>query len=436
MHVKVYIVGIKSFFKELYSIKSIGMTIHDVMERYPSPMNSGVSVNVNSAMQLSTVYACIRDKAESIGQLPVELYKRQKSGLNEGVTKGRYHRIFTQRPNDFMTMQDFVEIIESNLEARGNFYAYVVRNDIGDVMEILPFRHQQNVAVNMDVNGNVYYTYTTNDGKPKISMSGDDIMHIKLNSFDGIKGLSPIAYNARAIGLGISQEKHLSKMMENGAMPSGILETDHYFKDSTAPDRIRSEFKEKYQGVDKTGEVIFLENGLKYNSLTLSPADTELILQRQYSREEICGIFRVPPHRIGASTGVKKEDVEQANKDYYINKLMPIVRKIETALNELTPSGFYVKLNERGFIRGDLKSQVDAYGELFKLTAISINELRAGADFHPIENGEYHAIDTNNITLGTLDQVGELQTEQREIARLGSQQNNGNNPVEDSNDDN
>lgn len=411
--------GLKSFIQDLYSVKNIGIGANDLFRSFPSRRVAGVNVNPDSAMQLSTVYACIRDKAESIGQLPVRLYKKSKH-LDEEIVKGRYFKIFTQRPNDFMTLQDFIETIETCLESYGRFFGYVVRNDIGDVMEILPFRYQQNVTVNMDQNGNVYFVYTTNDGKPSISMSGEDIMHIKLNSLDGFTGLSPISCNGRAIGLGISQEDHLTNTMAKGTMPSGVLQTDAAFKDPKAAERIRQEFKEKYQGVDKNGEVIFLEQGLKYNPLSLSPADTELILQRQYSREEICGIFRVPPHRIGASTGAKKEDIEQANKDYYINKLMPIVRKIESAFNELTPDNFFIKLDERGFIRGDLKSQVDAYGALFKLTAISINELRAGADFQPVEHGEYHAIDTNNITLGRLDQVEELQAENREIARQGA----------------
>lgn len=430
-----FTVGFKSFVQSIYSVKSI--SANNLFSSYPSRRVAGVTVNVDSAMQLSTVYACIRDKAESIGQLPVKLFKRTKN-LDEEIKRGRLHRIFTQRPNDFMTTQDFVETVETNLEARGVFYAYINFNDNGDVMEILPFRFQQNVHVNMDDNGNIYYIYTTNDGKPNIAASGKNIMRIGLNSFDGFTHLSPIACNARAIGLGMAQEDHLTNTMAKGTMPSGVLQTDAAFKDPKAAERIRKEFKEKYQGVDKNGEVIFLEQGLKYNPLSLSPADTELILQRQYSREEICGIFRVPPHRIGASTGAKKEDIEQANKDYYINKLMPIVRKIESAFNELTPDNFYIKFDERGFIRGDLKSQVDAYGELFKLTAISINELRAGADFQPIENGELHAIDTNNITLGNLDQVEELQAENREIARAGmNNQNNSdeNKPVEENSDE-
>lgn len=425
----------------MYDVKNIGISANDLYSNFPSRRVGGVTVNTSSAIRLATVYSCVRDKAESIGQLPLKLYKKNKSGIDEEITKGRNHEIFTKKPNDFMTMQDFVETTESNLELRGNFYAYLVRNDLNEVMEILPFRFQQNVTANMDINGNVYYVYTTNDGKPKISMSGGDILHIKLNSLDGISGLSPISCNERAIGLGIAQENHLVDMMEKGTMPSGVLQTDAVFKDNGSAERIRQEFKDKYQGVDKSGEVIFLEQGLKYNPLTLSPADTELILQRQYSREEICGIFRVPPHRIGASTGAKKEDIEQANKDYYINKLMPIVLKIESALNGTTPNNFFVKMDESAFIRGDLESQIKAYGELFKLTAISINELRSGgANLPPIKDGEYHAIDTNNITLGDLSQVGELQAQNRELALMGAQRSNQQTeqtekPIEDNNDE-
>ena len=123
--------SLKSLFKGLYSVKSVGMSIDSIMERYPSRRSAGVATDVNSAMQLSTVYACIRDKAESIGQLPVKLHKKSKR-FDEEIAKGRYHRIFTQRPNDFMTMQDFIETIETNLEARERKekgLAYAIPND-------------------------------------------------------------------------------------------------------------------------------------------------------------------------------------------------------------------------------------------------------------------------------------------------------------------
>jgi len=409
-------VGLKSFFSDLYGFDKKSISANDVFNMLSGRSIAGQQVNPHTSMQHSTVYACIRDKAESCGQLPAKLMRKSANGFDV-VDGGREWRIFTQKPNSFMSMQDVIEMYISCLELYGNFYAYIVKNDRGSVSEIIPFRFQQNVQVNMDANGNVYYTYTTNDGKPKIAMDGDEIMHIKLNTLDGFTGLSPISCGGSAIALGMSQEQHLSSMLEKGAMPSGVLQSDLTFKDSNSVDRIRNQFKERYQGMSKTGEVIFLDQGLKYNPLTISPADTELLEERKYSKVDICSIFRVPPHRIGADIG-SGADTKASNQDYYINVLMPLVIKFEFALNVLLPQNLKVKLDERGFIRGDFGARVTALGEQFKLGAISIDEMRVDTGWQPIDGGDVHAIDTNNITLGKLTDVPELQ----EQARLAQQQ--------------
>ena len=101
---------------------------------------------------------------------------------------------------------------------------------------------------------------------------------------------------------------------------------------------------------------------------------------------------------------------------------MPLVVKLEFALNKILPANLKVKLDERGFIRGDFGSTVTALGEQFKLGAISINEMRKDTGWQPIDGGDVHAIDTNNITLGTLTDVPRLQEEARQNSQI--QENN------------
>ncbi len=415
---------------EFYGFKSFSFG-GIAFENFGSSKSAGVNVTPLAAIQHAAVYACIRDKAESIGQLPIKLYRKGKNGIDVEIKSGRTWRTFTQRPNDFMTMQDLLESYVTSQELYGNYYMLDVKNDLNSTMEILPFRYQTNVGVNMDQNGNVYYTYTSNNGRSGTSFAGGDVVHVKLNSLDGIKGLSAISCNARAIGLAISQDDHLSDVMESGAMPTGVLETDKGFseKDAHAIERIRQEFDQNYTSKGSNKKTIFLEQGLKYNALTMTPADSELILQRKYSREEICGIFRVPPHRIGATESKGAGDVEQSNKDYYINKLMPLVKKFEAALNQMLSDGFYVKVDERGFTSGDFESLVKAATDLFKMGHISIDESRIMVGMPPLgseKGGDYHAMDTNNITLGRLTDVERLQAAQRErenLAALQSQTN-------------
>ena len=391
------------------------MSIDSVFSRFSSfgRESAGVNVSISSAVQHSTVFACIRDKAESVGQLPVLLYRRKNDGTKEQVHKGREHRLLTRKPNDFMTWQNFIEMYMSCRESRGNFYAYIERNDRGSIMSLIPLRHQANCRAEMDQNGNVYYNYVTNDNKPKMVFAGNELIHIKIFSLDGLNGMSPISYNADAIGMGIGQERHLSSLLKNGAMPKGLLETDLIFQDRSKAAQLREEFDERYAGTDNAGKSVLLENGVKFRPLTISPADSELLMSRQYTKKDICSIFRVPPRRVGADSSTDKSDIEQENKDYYVNHLMPAVVALENAINDELPDNLSIKIDERGFVRGDFASLVEAFGGAFTKTAISMNEFREGIGFQPKEGGEVHALETNNITLGRLEDLEKIQAEMR-----------------------
>ena len=91
--------------------------------------------------------------------------------------------------------------------------------------------------------------------------------------------------------------------------------------------------------------------------------------------------------------------------------------------------GFYVKVDERGFTSGDFESLVKAATDLFKMGHISIDESRIMVGIPPLgseKGGDYHAMDTNNITLGRLTDVERLQAEQRERENVTSLQSQTN----------
>lgn len=372
----------------------------------------GVKVTPESALGHDTVFACVRDKSESIGQLPIKLRRTRSDGKVEIVTSGLEYKKFTLKPNDYQTMQEFVEMGVASLELKGAFYCYINRNRYGNIAEILPFRYQSSVVPSYDSAGRVYYTYTTNDGRPEMVFSNRDLLVIRNFTLDGITPCSAIYHGARAIGVSIAQEEYLSKLMENGAMPQGILSTDQQFKDVKAIERIKAQWSE-YSGAKGAGKTPLLENGLKYQAMSISPADSELIQQRGFSREQICGMLRVPPRRIGVSVSGSKRDVEQENKDYYQNALIPIVRKFENALNLVLPDTLSVRFDERGFLRGDFETCAKAAHEIIKSGMGSINEGREIVDLEAVEGGDVHAIDTNNLTFGLLTDIPRLQEEQR-----------------------
>jgi hypothetical protein len=87
---------------------------------------TGKRVSSQKAMRLTAVFGCIRVLAESMGMLPCNLYK-VTGNSKQKATSERLHKLLTMKPNDYMTPQEFWELVIVCLCLRGNFYAYKVK---------------------------------------------------------------------------------------------------------------------------------------------------------------------------------------------------------------------------------------------------------------------------------------------------------------------
>lgn len=384
---------------------------------------AGVDVNYTTAMQHQDVYTCVRIKAEAVGQLPINLYRVQDT-IKYKINSGREHKIFTQQPNSYQTWQEFMEMYVTAMELRGNFYAEIKRNRFGSVYEIIPFKNQMGVSVNMDARGQVYYTYVTNDAKSGQSMrtyQNNQILHIKMNSVNGFMGMSPISHTAKSIASAISGEEHANSLFKNGARPSGVLSTEQSFgDDEEAVERLRKQWHDMHSGADNTGKTAVLEYGMEYTPITMSAVDAQLIEQRKLSREQIASIFRVPIHMLNAASSMKYNTIEQNNTGFFRDALMPLITKLENNVNQLLPSNHVIKLDEKQFVRGDRKSQVTNITAEIKSGLCSINEGRVELGREPVDGGDVFAVATNNLTFSTWDKLEEVQNQ------MG---NTGNQPV-------
>lgn len=365
----------------------------------------------HKALALEAVYTCIRDKAETVGRLPVLLYDNTNPNQVGRVNDGRLHRIFTQRPVDFLTMQNFMEFMTASYELYGAFYAYKRMNDRGNIMEIIPFRFQQNVKPQMDVNGRVFYTYTTNDGKPAMSFGLDELFIVTQFSLDGYQPISPIQWNAKLLLGTESTEDTWKNLQENGITSQFALKTDKSVNDDAVV-RLKKDWK-TFRGAPGVANIPILEDGLDVKSLQLSPKDVELLGSREFSVNRICRIFRVPTERIGMpKSGSTNQTFLDIDEFYMRNGIEPILVKYENAVN-LMLRGLgvrrFVRVNRKAFYNGSPARMVEAVSNEIKMGLATVNEGRQDLGRDPIEGGDVFAIDTNNLTFGRWDQLDSLQ---------------------------
>lgn len=380
-------------------------------------------VGYDNALNVETFYTCVRDKSETIGQLPLKLYQYSRGKGRKPIEQGRAHRIFTQRPCAYMSMQLFLEMAVASYEINGAFYALVERNDRGSIMGFTPFKNQRAVKPNMDVNGNVYFTYVTNDGTPVFAGGVEDIFMVNMFSLDGYTPESPIIRQARLLGIADAQDETYKKTTEDGITAQMALSTDGLFSDTNAQERLREDMK-KARGPNGKSHIPIFEQGLKPISLKLSPKESELLSHKKFTTDRICAMTRVPLHRVGA-LDMKSLDVEKLDESYMRAGLNTILTKVENEFNRFAPDDYRVEFNRKQFYAGSPHLLVEAVEREVKGGLASVNEGRVDLGREPIEGGDIFAIDNNNVTYGQWPEVKEIQ--ERLYGRANQQRDDMNN---------
>ncbi|MDD4711470.1 MAG: phage portal protein, partial [Eubacteriales bacterium] len=248
---------------------------------------AGKPVTARTAIQVSTVYACVRVIAETVASLPLHLHEETGAG-SQKAAKHSLYRLLHDEPNPEMTSFVFRETLLSHMLLWGNAYCQIVRNGRGQIIALYPLLPDR-MEVDRDKNGSLVYVYTTTDGK-RTSVHPVNILHIPGMGFDGIVGYSPVAMEKNAIGLGMAAEEYGSRFFSNGATPSGVLTHPNTVKNPAA---LRQSWNAAYGGNANAGRVAILEEGLKFERISMPNNEAQFLETRKFQVSEICRIFRV-----------------------------------------------------------------------------------------------------------------------------------------------
>lgn len=358
---------------------------------------SGQRVTTTSALQQLVVFNCVRVLAESIGMLPCRLFKQE--GKNRlPATAHRLYPLLTMAPNGYMTAQEFWELLVTCLCLRGNFYAYKVKA-LGNVVELLPISPDR-VQPKLKDDWSVEYNVTFNSGQETLSQ--DEIWHVRLFTLDGLIGLNPIAYARQALGLGQAMDAHAAKLFTNGAVASGVLSTTEQLTDA-AFDRLKTQFQGEHMGVANAYKPMILEMGLDWKPISLNAQDTQFIESKRLTNDQICGLYRVPPHLVANMEKMTLNNVEQLGMSFVNYSLVPYLTRIEHRiqvglLSEKDRLIHYAKFNAGALMRGDLKGRYDSYGKGIQWGILSPNDCRELEDLNPREGGDIYLTPMNMTT--------------------------------------
>ena len=141
------------------------------------------------ALQISTVYACARLLAGTVSSLPLMVFKEDSRG-NRKVDRGsRLWTILHDQPNAVMTASDFWQAIILQWALRGNAYAQIRRDSVGDVISLWPLSSDQMTVFSDKATGRLVYQYVRDS--ETYDLTPDQVLHIK-DIGTGILGFSKL----------------------------------------------------------------------------------------------------------------------------------------------------------------------------------------------------------------------------------------------------
>jgi len=356
---------------------------------------AGVSVSVEQAMRVAAVYACVKIIAETIAATPLHLYKNRPEGGKDRANTHPLSVIFGGVANDENTTQELLEYILASLLLRGTAYCEIVRVG-GRVVALLPLDASCMTPRRGDDNV-LLFDYVVN-GKTT-TYRKDQLWRITGLSSDGVTGYSNVTIGREALGVAIAAEKHAAQTYSNGASIPGVYEMDGHLSEE-AFNRLKEQLDSRADSLGDMMKPLLLEEGLSYQSVSMSLKDAQFIESRKFQIAEVARIFRVPAHKVGLMDAATFGNIEHQSLEFVVDTLTPWCVRIEQTIKRdlLTANekkSYYAKFNLEGLLRGDTKSRYEAHGSALNNGWLNVNEVRALEDKNPIEGGDVYRVPLN-----------------------------------------
>ena len=360
-------------------------------------------VGSDGALQISTVWACIDRRASIIASLPFFVYDSIR-GERHMARTSRLYALLHDSPNSRMTPFEFWRAMILNYDLRGNAYARIDRDANGEALAMWPMPSDQVVAKVL-ADGSMVYVYSfAND---VAILAAENVLHLK-NLGNGTVGLSKLEFMRATTDEAAKAQESASKIFGAGGKPTGVLMIDRVLnKEQRAA--VAANFAGLAMGT--TGKIHLLEADMKYQQLSLSPVEQQLLETRKYGVEEICRWFDVPPTLIHNSNVTSwGSGIFEIKDGFYTLSLAPlcvniaqaVTKRVMTSRQRVTMS---IEISMDAIMRASIKDRFEIYAKATQNGLKTRNECRQLENDPPLPGGDELTAQSNLVPLTMLGKI-------------------------------
>lgn len=361
-----------------------------IREPFAGAWQRNIRIDAAQVQAFHAVFACQTLIASDIAKLRVRLVQQDANGVWNEITSPAYTPVL-RRPNAFQNRIQFWESYILSKLTRGNVYVLKqrdARNVVTGLFVLDPNRVQPAVSES----GDVFYRLNSDhlSGiQSAVIAPAREIIHDRCNClFHPLVGIPPLFAAGRAAQQGLNIQANSIRLFENNSAPGGVLTAPGEIREATAK-RLKEQWEANFAG-ENLGRVAVLGDGLKYEKMSLTAVEGQLIEQLKWTAETVCSAFHVPPYKIGVGALPSYNNIQALNVEYYSQCLQSLIEAAELCLDEglEMPSGYGSEFDLDGLLRMDSIAQIDVLQRAVGASILSPNEARKKMDYPPVRGGE------------------------------------------------
>lgn len=358
---------------------------------------SGQRVTPKTALEVTTVFACVRAIANGVAKVPLKLYREDANGSKSPARDHPLFFLLHRRPNEWQTSFEYREtIIFHAMLAKGHF-SYINRVR-GQIAELIPFEPGM-VTVIRQPDDSLIYRVQFPTGKVR-DFPADVIWHVRGPSWNGYEAVEAVRMAREAIGLAMALEEQHANIHRNGVMPTGVYSVEGTLGEKQHRE-LREFIKENYTGVNG-GLPMVLDRSAKWQGLSRSGVDNQHLETRRFQVEEICrGLGCMPIMVFQFDKGMAYGSSEQMFLAHIVNDLAPWFERLQQSIDvrlltdEDRAEGIYSKFVIAALLHAALKDKAEFLTRLVQFGIIVPNEAREWLELNPLPGGDKPLVPIN-----------------------------------------
>lgn len=355
-------------------------------------------VTREQTLQIPSVQACINKISDAVSMLPVHLYKRSDSKIEEIFNDHRVELLNGDTGDTLNTVEFWKALISDYYTGRGGWaYIHTSGNKVKslhyvDCNQIGILQNEDPIfkSYNIQVQGQIYFDFKfikllrkTKDGYTNIPLQEESGKVIQAT------------YNSLLLEISMS---------EGSGCKGGFLKSKNKLSKETIND-IREGYTDLYTSFNrrKGRKVLVLNDGMDFQEISSTAAEMQVNENKKTNAVEVCKLFGFP-HTI-IDGGASETDRRQFNQ-----VVTSLLNQIETELDKCLllesekEGGYYFAFDTKELTRGSQKERYEAYEIALRNRFLQVDEVRKEEDYEPMG--------FNFVSLGLGDVLLNPQTKQ------------------------